>query len=72
MIEVSVEVDSGVTRFSVAVRAEGIRQALKIASVRYLGSEVRVLFPINPEAFFTKDHATVELIELEMPERVAG
>lgn len=72
MIEVSIKVGSGAAHFSVAVRAESIRQALGIARAWYPGSEVRVLFPIDPEAFFAKNPAAAGLGELEMPESVAG
>ena len=56
MIRISVEVGSGETaRFREPVRAESIEQAVDIVSGRYPNSEVRVLFPINPEMFFVEE-----------------
>ena len=52
MIRISVEVRSGAAFSSVAVQARSIEQALRIARARYAGHEVKVLFPIDPEAFF--------------------
>ncbi len=72
MIRILVEV-SGAVRFRVAVRAKSIEQTVSIASTRYPGSEVGVLFPIDPETFFAEGLAAdAGLVELEMPERVAG
>ncbi len=61
MIQISVEVDGGASAcFRAAVRAESIEQAVGIAGARHPGSEVRVLFPIDPEAFFCEDPACAE------------
>ncbi len=58
MIEVSVEVGSDSARFRVVVRAESIRQALAIAGDNYYpAGEVRLVHPIDPEAFFVEDLA---------------
>jgi hypothetical protein len=54
MIRVSVEVRSGAARFRTAVWAESIERAVRLAGMRYPGSEARVLFPIKPEVFFAK------------------
>ena len=73
MIRVVIEVGSGSACFNVAVRAESIQRALSLAMARYAGGDVRVVFPIEPEAFFGKGPGTEgELVELEMPETVAG
>jgi hypothetical protein len=65
MIEVSIQVGSNDVCFQVAVQAESIRQALCIAGDRFAGSNLRVVFPIKPEAFFVKDvAATAEMIEI--------
>ena len=73
MIKVDVEVGSGGGSFRAAVRAESIARAVGLARVRYPGSDVSVLFPIDPEGFFCEDStpATVP-IRLEMPEEEAG
>jgi hypothetical protein len=70
MIAVSIEVGSGAISLQVAVRAQSIRQALSLAGARYPGSDLRVVFPIQPETFFVEDlAAAAELIEV--PESVA-
>jgi hypothetical protein len=44
-----------------------------MAETRYPGSDVRVLFPIEPEAFFAGDSGSAaELLELEMPPSAVG
>jgi hypothetical protein len=73
MISVMIEVGGGSARFNVAVRAQNIRRAVSLAKARYSGGDIRVVFPIEPDAFFCKDPAVgAELIELEMPEKAAG
>ncbi|HET7272786.1 MAG TPA: hypothetical protein VFI90_17070 [Rubrobacter sp.] len=52
MIKISVEVHEGTTPFRVAVQAKSIDQAVGIAKERYPDQEVRVVFPIDSEAFF--------------------
>lgn len=54
MVRISVAVGSGATCFRAAVRAGSIERALDLARARYPGSEVRILFPIDPEAFFDR------------------
>lgn len=73
MIRVAVEVCTGAARFRAAVWAESIERALSLARARYPGGEARVIFPIEPEAFFADGAApTSELISLEMPQEAAG
>ena len=57
MVKVSIEVCSEATRFDVAVQAESIERAVGLVEERYLGSDVGVKFPIDPEGFFVKDPA---------------
>jgi hypothetical protein len=73
VIRINVEVGSGGEIVKAAVRAENIARAVGLARARHPGSDVRVLFPIDPEGFFCKDStpATVP-IRLEMPEVEAG
>jgi hypothetical protein len=52
MIEVRVEVRNEIVRFTVAVRAENLRQATRIARDLYPGSAVGIVFPIEPDGFF--------------------
>ena len=56
MIKISLQVRSGAARFKVAVQAESIERALEIAKRCNPGKECRVTFPIDPEAFFVRDH----------------
>jgi hypothetical protein len=51
VIKILIEVGR-VPLLKVAVRAQSIERAVGIASARYPGKEVRVLFPIDPEKFF--------------------
>ncbi len=68
MVRITVEVGHGAARYRVAVQAESIRHALKIVEGLNPGSDLRVKFPIDPEAFFVKDSAaTVGQIKREKP-----
>jgi hypothetical protein len=49
MAKISVEVRSGAARFTVAVQARSIQQALDIAATRYPGNAVTVKLPIDQE-----------------------
>ena len=71
MIEVLVEV--GDARLRAAVRAESIRRAVDVAGSYCPDTDVRVVYPIDPEAFFVRDSAVpAGLVGFEMPEKVAG
>jgi len=52
MIKVSVEVREGAARFRVGVQADSINRAVSIMKGRHPGSDVRVVFPLDPEGFF--------------------
>jgi hypothetical protein len=62
MIEIDIEVREGETSFRTAVRAESILHAGDIARDRYCGSEVAVVFPIDPDRFFGVDAAEPNLV----------
>ncbi len=73
MIKVSLEIRSGTAHFRAAVWAESIERALGLAGTRYPGCEARVIFPINPEAFFAEYSASsLGTILPEVPEEAAG
>ena len=81
MIRVSLEVRGARTRFTVGVQAESITQAVRSVIARHPGCEIRVLFPIDPEAFFAAgDDHTSGTMRLEagrhrthrMPRRRSG
>jgi hypothetical protein len=57
MVQISIEVRHGTARFTVAIRAQSIKQARSIIQDRYPASVVRVKFPIDPEGFFLEDSA---------------
>ncbi len=52
MIQISVEVREGGAPFRVAVQAESIGTAVGIVEERHPGSDLRVVFPIDPEEYF--------------------
>jgi hypothetical protein len=61
MIRVAMEVREGATLLRETVSAESVRQAVSVMRERYPGSDVRVVFPINPQDFFLEDpEKTVE------------
>jgi hypothetical protein len=57
VIRVSVEIQSGAARFRVVVWAESIDRAVRLVGARYPECEARVLFSIEPEAFFAAERA---------------
>ncbi len=59
MIRVSVEICSQATSFRADISAESLVQAIGLANSCYPGYEVRVLFPIDGDAFFTRELAPV-------------
>lgn len=52
MICVTVEIGEGALRYRTLVTAPSIERALEIVGERKSGRRVRLLFPIDPEAFF--------------------
>ena len=57
MVKVSIEVHDGTARFTVAVKARSVQQALSIVAARHPASVARVKLPIDPESFFVGDSA---------------
>ena len=55
MVRVSIEVRSRAARFRVGIRASNIRRAVSLAKGLYSASDVKVIFPIDPEGFFIED-----------------
>jgi len=54
MIRVLVEISSGeAARFTVEVRARSIERAVNLATASYPDCRIEVLFPIDPQAFFS-------------------
>jgi hypothetical protein len=52
MICVTIEIREGALTYRVQITAPSIEQALKVAGEGKPGRRVRLLFPIDPEAFF--------------------
>ncbi len=52
MIQVQVEVESGAGRFLVSARAASIGRAVSLVCAGNPNTTARVVFPIEPEAFF--------------------
>jgi hypothetical protein len=55
VVRVSIEVHSGATRFRVRVQASSIQRAASLVRGLHPASDVRVVFPIDPEGFFVED-----------------
>ncbi len=65
MVEVSIQVgDEG---FRLSVTAGSIRQALGMVEEQYPGTDARVVFPLDPDAFFAADPTAESGIDLGMP-----
>lgn len=68
MVEVAIEVSGGAP-LRLSVRAMSISRAVDVVAARYPHCQVRVVFPIRPEAFFSREAGyLVERIALESPE----
>ena len=66
VIRVSLAVRGTQTRFTVEVQAESITQAVSLTIDRHPGCDIKVLFPIDPEAFFAAgDERTSATMRLE-------
>jgi hypothetical protein len=68
VIRLTVEICSESNRFRAAVLAESIELALRLVKARYPGGEARVVFPIEPDAFFVGETIpTAEAVRSEAP-----
>jgi hypothetical protein len=69
VVRVSIEVNSGAARFRVGIQASNIQRAVSLAEGLNSASDVKVVFPIDPEAFFIEDVLVKEgLVERGMPQ----
>jgi hypothetical protein len=69
VVRVSIEVRSGAARFRVGVQASNVQRAVNVVEGAYPASDVRVIFPIDPEGFFVEDPSAKEgLVERGMPQ----
>lgn len=55
MIRAAIDVTGKDGRFTVAVHAANLRQAVALVAEQYQGREVAVVFPLDPETFFVED-----------------
>jgi hypothetical protein len=70
MVRVAIEVRSGVARFRVGIQSSSIQRAVNLVQRLYSASDVRVIFPIEPEGFFVEDVLAKEgLIEGGKPQQ---
>jgi hypothetical protein len=73
MIRVVIEVWNEATRYSVLAQAGSILQAASLAAASYPNADIRVKFPIDPEAFFVRDPAArAELVSFDRQEEIAA
>ena len=73
VVKVSVEVRNGAARFRVGVQASSIQRALNFVKGIHTASDVKVVFPIDPEGFFVADSVALEgLIGFEKPGGMAA
>jgi hypothetical protein len=73
VVKVSIEVRSGATRFRVKVQASSIQRAASLVGGLHPASDVRIVFPIDPEGFFLEDALAQEgLIETGESQRPAA
>ncbi len=71
MIRVTVEVIDGVAPLTIAVEGKSLLDAIAAAKERYLGADVRVVFPIGPEEFFVRDGDTIRPEDLKVLARAS-
>jgi hypothetical protein len=55
VVRVSIEVRSGAARFRVEIQASSIQRAVSVVEGSHSASDVRVIFPIDPEDFYVED-----------------
>jgi hypothetical protein len=73
LIQVAIEVRSGAASFQVSVRARSIRRAISLVRGTYPGAEVSLVFPVEPESFFSGDDLDgAQQDTLRRPERLVG
>jgi len=73
VIRVVIEVCYEATCSRVVAQAKSIRGAASIAAAAYPDADIRVKFPIDPEAFFVKDSAArAEIVSFERAEEMAA
>jgi len=69
VVRVSVEVRCAAARFRVGVQAPSIQRAVDLVKGFYSASDVKVVFPIDPEGFFVEAALGAEgLIERAKPQ----
>jgi hypothetical protein len=70
MVRVAIEVGSRAAHFRVGIQSSSIQSAVSLVQRLYSASDVRVIFPIDPEGFFVEDVLAKEgLIEGGKPQK---
>lgn len=73
MVTVLINVIEDDVHVLVSARTESIRRSLELVKQKYPRCEARVVFPLDPESFFSVDPSTdTERIVYETPTRVVG
>jgi hypothetical protein len=73
VIKVSVEVSCATASFIADVWAESVIGAVNLANACYTGCEARLLFPIDPDAFFSQERAAgTMVVSYRTPEDTAS
>jgi hypothetical protein len=60
VIRISVVLTRGAARYRVAIQAQSIGRALEIVEGQNPGCQARVVFPIDPEAYFVRGAAAID------------
>jgi hypothetical protein len=60
VIRILVVLIRGAARYRVAVRAQSIRRALEIVEGQNPGCQAKVVFPIDPGAYFVRDATAID------------
>ena len=60
MIRIAVVLTRGAARYRVAIQAQSIERALEIVEGQNPGCQARVVFPIDPEAYFVRDASAID------------
>jgi hypothetical protein len=55
VVRACIEVRSGAASFGLGIQACNVQRAVSLAKGLYPASDVRVIFPIDPEGFFIED-----------------
>jgi hypothetical protein len=73
VIRVLIDVRNGATRSGVVAQARSLPEEASVAAAAYPNADIRVTFPIDPEAFFVGDPAArAGIVSVERVEGTAA